>query len=129
MTILAAVFAILAALLHVLFFAYESVLFERPDVHARFQTRTEDVPAVKPWAYNQGFYNLFLAVGALVGAVLALAGQETVGLALILFACGSMVSAALVLVVTNRSMARAAVTQGAFPLLAVIFAVVALVNG
>jgi len=128
-TILAAVFAILAALLHVLFFAYESVLFERPDVHARFQTRTEDVPAVKPWAYNQGFYNLFLAVGALVGAVLALAGQETVGLALILFACGSMVSAALVLVVTNRSMARAAVTQGAFPLLAVIFAVVALVNG
>ncbi|WP_456823825.1 DUF1304 domain-containing protein [Cellulomonas sp. P5_E12] len=129
MTILAAVFAILAALLHVLFFAYESVLFERPDVHARFQTRTEDVPAVKPWAYNQGFYNLFLAVGALVGAVLALAGQETVGLALILFACGSMVSAALVLVVTNRSMARAAATQGAFPLLAVIFAVVALVNG
>ena len=129
MTILAAVFAILAALLHVLFFAYESVLFERPDVHARFQTRTEDVPAVKPWAYNQGFYNLFLAIGALVGAVLALAGQETVGLALILFACGSMVSAALVLVVTNRSMARAAVTQGAFPLLAVIFAVVALVNG
>jgi len=128
-TILAAVFAILAALLHVLFFAYESVLFERPDVHARFQTRTEDVPAVKPWAYNQGFYNLFLAVGALVGAVLALAGQETVGLALILFACGSMVSAALVLVVTNRSMARAAATQGAFPLLAVIFAVVALVNG
>lgn len=129
MTILAAVFAILAALLHVLFFAYESVLFERPDVHARFQTRTEDVPAVKPWAYNQGFYNLFLAIGALVGAVLALAGQETVGLALILFACGSMVSAALVLVVTNRSMARAAATQGAFPLLAVIFAVVALVNG
>ena len=129
MTILAAVFAILAALLHVLFFAYESVLFERPDVHARFQTRTEDVPAVKPWAYNQGFYNLFLAIGALVGAVLALAGQETVGLALILFACGSMVSAALVLVVTNRSMVRAAATQGAFPLLAVIFAVVALVNG
>jgi len=128
-TILAAVFAILAALLHVLFFAYESVLFERPDVHARFQTRTEDVPAVKPWAYNQGFYNLFLAIGALVGAVLALAGQETVGLALILFACGSMVSAALVLVVTNRSMVRAAATQGAFPLLAVIFAVVALVNG
>jgi len=128
-TILAAVFAILAALLHVLFFAYESVLFERPDVHARFQTRTADVPAVKPWAYNQGFYNLFLAIGALVGAVLALAGQETVGLALILFACGSMVSAALVLVVTNRSMARAAATQGAIPLLAVIFAVVALVNG
>ena len=126
MVILASVFAVLAALLHVLFFAYESLLFERPDVHARFRTRTEDVPAVKPWAYNQGFYNLFLAIGALVGVVLALAGQETVGLALILLACGSMLAAALVLVATNRAMARAAVTQGAFPLLAVVFAVAAL---
>ena len=77
MLIAAAVFAVLAALLHVLFFAYESVLFERPAVHARFRTRTEDVPAVKPWAYNQGFYNLFLAIGALVGVVLALVGPET----------------------------------------------------
>ena len=129
MVILASVFAVLAALLHVLFFAYESLLFERPDVHARFQTRTQDVPAVKPWAYNQGFYNLFLAIGALVGAGLALAGQETVGLALILLACGSMLAAALVLVATNRSMARAAATQGTFPLLAVVFAVLALVSG
>ena len=127
MLILAAVFAVLAALLHVLFFAYESVLFERPEVHARFQTRTEDVPAVKPWAYNQGFYNLFLAIGALVGVVLALAGEETVGLALILLACGSMLAAALVLVATDRAMVRAAATQGTFPLLAVVFAVVALV--
>ena len=76
MVILASVFAVLAALLHVLFFAYESLLFERPEVHARFRTRTQDVPAVKPWAYNQGFYNLFLAIGALVGVVLALAGRR-----------------------------------------------------
>ncbi|KRD41247.1 epimerase [Cellulomonas sp. Root930] len=126
MIIAASVFAVLAALLHVLFFAYESVLFERPDVHARFRTRTEDVPAVKPWAYNQGFYNLFLAIGALVGAGLALAGEETVGLALILLACGSMLTAALVLVATNRAMARAAATQGTFPLLAVVLSVAAL---
>ncbi|WP_456789124.1 DUF1304 domain-containing protein [Cellulomonas sp. P5_C5] len=127
MVILASVFAVLAALLHVLFFVYESVIFDRPEVHARFRTRTEDVPAVKPWAYNQGFYNLFLAIGALVGVVLALSGQETVGLALVVFACGSMLAAALVLVATNRAMARAAATQGTFPLLAVVAAVVALV--
>jgi len=126
--ILASVFAVLAALLHVLFFAYESLLFERPEVHARFRTRTEDVPAVRPWAYNQGFYNLFLAVGALVGVVLARAGQETVGLALVLLACGSMLAAALVLVATNRAMARAAATQGGFPLLAVVLAVAALLS-
>ncbi|WP_315095015.1 DUF1304 domain-containing protein [uncultured Cellulomonas sp.] len=128
MVILASVLAVLAALLHVLFFAYESVLFERPEVHARFRTRTEDVPAVQPWAYNQGFYNLFLAVGTLVGAGLALAGQETVGLALVLFGCGSMLAAAIVLVVTDRRMVRAAATQGLFPLLAVVLAVAALLD-
>jgi putative membrane protein len=37
-----------------------------------------------------------------------------------------MLAAALVLVATNRQMARAAVTQGLFPALAVVFAVVAL---
>ena len=126
MVILASVFAVLAALLHVLFFAFESILFERPDVHARFQTRTQDVPAVKPWAYNQGFYNLFLALGTLVGVALALVGTEDVGLALILFGCGSMLAAALVLVATDRRMARAALTQGLFPALAVLFAIVAL---
>ena len=121
----AAVFAVLAALLHVLFFAYESVLFERPSVHARFRTATGDVPAVKPWAYNQGFYNLFLAVGTLVGAVVALVGPDDVGLALVLFGCGTMLGAALVLIATDRRMARAAVTQGLFPALAVVFAVLA----
>lgn len=127
MVVAASVFAVLAALLHVLFFVYESVLFERPDVHRRFRTRTEDVPTVRPWAYNQGFYNLFLAVGALVGSGLALAGEETVGLALVLLACGSMLGAAVVLVSSDRRMARAAATQGTFPLLAVVLATAALV--
>lgn len=125
MLVAAAVAAVLAALLHVLFFVYESVLFERPDVHARFRTRTQDVPAVKPWAYNQGFYNLFLAIGTVVGVAVAF-GQQDVGLALVLFGCGCMLAASLVLVAGDRRMARAAATQGTFPLLAVVFAIVAL---
>ena len=112
MLIAAAVFAVLAALLHVLFFAYESLMFEQPAVHARFRTRTEDVPAVKSWAYNQGFYNLFLAIGTLAGVVIALVGTQDVGLALVLFGCGSMLAASLVLITADRRMARAAVTQG-----------------
>ena len=126
MLIATAVFALLAALLHVLFFVYESVLFERPEVHARFLTRTQDVPAVKPWAYNQGFYNLFLAVGTLVGVVVALVGTEDVGLALVLFGCGSMLAAAVVLISADRRMARAAATQALFPALAVVLGVVSL---
>ena len=126
--IAAAVAAVLAALLHVLFFAYESVLFDRPAVHARFRTASEDVPAVRPWARNQGFYNLFLAVGTLVGVAIALAGTQDVGLALVLFGCGSMLAAALVLISTDRRMAQAAATQGVFPALAVILSIVVLAS-
>jgi len=128
MILVACVLALLAAALHVAIFVLESVLFRRPGVHARFATRPDDVAAVAPWAYNQGFYNLFLAVGAGVGAVLALGGggSSTVGLALVLLACGSMLAAALVLGLSDRRMLPAAAAQGTVPLLAVVAAVVAL---
>ncbi|MDM7832437.1 DUF1304 domain-containing protein [Cellulomonas edaphi] len=120
------VLASLAALLHVVFFAMESLLFARPAVHGRFGTRTEDVDAVRPWAFNQGFYNLFLAVGTLVGVALAAGAERTTGLALVIFGCGSMVAAALVLVVPKPEMARAAAVQGVVPAVAVLLAVLEL---
>ncbi|MBT0995418.1 DUF1304 family protein [Cellulomonas sp. DKR-3] len=127
MLILAVVLALLAAVLHVVIFVMEAVLFRRPDVHARFATRPQDVAAVAPWALNQGFYNLFLGIGAAVGAGLALVeGTRDTGLALVLLACGSMLAAALVLGFSDRRMLRAAVTQGTVPLLAVVGALVVL---
>ncbi|MGV8978387.1 MAG: DUF1304 domain-containing protein [Cellulomonas sp.] len=125
MLIAAVVIAALAGLLHVWIFVMESVLFARPSIHSRFAVRTHDVPVVRPWAYNQGFYNLFLGAGALVGAVVAANGQRGVGLALVLASCGSMLLAAVVLVASQRTMARAAAMQGTLPLLAVLAAVVA----
>ena len=122
MLIAAAVLAVLGGLVHVWIFVMESVLFDRPSIHARFAVRTPDVPVVRPWAYNQGFYNLFLGIGALVGAVVAASGSHAVGLALVLASCGSMLAAAVVLVASQRTMARAAATQGTLPLLAVLVA-------
>jgi len=127
MLIVALVLAALAGLLHVWIFVMESVLFDRPSIHGRFGVATADVPVVRPWAYNQGFYNLFLGLGALAGVVVAAGGQHGVGLALVLASCGSMLLAALVLVGSNRSMARAAASQGTVPLLAVLVAVIAAV--
>jgi putative membrane protein len=124
--IAALVFAALAGLLHVWIFVMESVLFDRPSIHARFAVRSQDVPVVRSWAYNQGFYNLFLGIGALVGVVVAASGQHGVGLALVLASCGSMLAAAVVLVASQRTMARAAAAQGTLPLLAVLAAVAAL---
>ena len=73
--ILATVFGSLAALLHVYIFVMESVQWSQPRIWKRFgvpDQRTAD--ATKPMAYNQGFYNLFLAIGAIIGIVLFWAG-------------------------------------------------------
>ena len=121
MTTVAAIAAILAGLLHVMIFAFESVLWSRPKTWRRFGVHSQaDADVLRPMALNQGFYNLFLGIGALVGAGVLLAGDLTVGRTLILFSCGCMLAAAVVLVVSNPKLARAAVTQGALPLLAVV---------
>jgi putative membrane protein len=114
--------AVLAGLLHVVIFTMESVLFGRPQIHRRFLTASQDVDTVRPWALNQGFYNLFLGLGVLVGVVWLHTGDVTVGRTLVVFGCLCMLGAALVLVLTDRRMARAAVTQGLLPLIAVVAA-------
>jgi putative membrane protein len=120
--ILGIVFASLAALLHVYIFVMESVLWTRPSIWKRFGLKSQqDAETIKPMALNQGFYNLFLSVGVFVGlALLPHPVLHAAGVVLILFACGSMLAASLVLVISNRRMFRAALTQGLFPLLAVI---------
>lgn len=114
-------FALLAAGLHVLIFCMESVWFMRPGVHRRFgAATTADAEARRLFAFNQGFYNLFLAIGILVGlALLHCGGNLTVGRTLVLFSCACMVGAGVVLFLSaGRPMARAAVMQAIFPLLA-----------
>jgi len=125
--ILATVFAALAALLHVYIFVMESVQWTQPKTWKRFGVADQAAAEItKPMAYNQGFYNLFLALGVVVGLVLMWSGLRLPGIVLTLFVCVSMVLAALVLVTSNRRMLRAALVQGAAPLVAVVCLVVAL---
>jgi putative membrane protein len=120
--IIAIVFAALAALLHVYIFVMESILWTRPSIWKRFGLKSQaDAETIKPMALNQGFYNLFLAIGVFVGfLLLPHSDLHPAGVVLILFSCASMLAASLVLVISNPKMVRAAVTQGLFPLLAVI---------
>ena len=67
MNVVAQIAVVLVSLVHVLIFAMESVLFTRVQVYRRFRTRAEDVATVRQWAFNQGWYNLFLAAGAIGG--------------------------------------------------------------
>ncbi|HEY1174827.1 MAG TPA: DUF1304 domain-containing protein [Phytomonospora sp.] len=120
MTILAGVFAVGAALLHVYIWVLEAFRWTEPATRKTFGVSEADAPVLAPMAYNQGFYNLFLAIITLVGVAL-LGQQEDVGRALALAGTGSMLGAALVLVTHDRKMARAAITQGTLPALAVLF--------
>lgn len=130
MLIVSLVAASLAALLHVYIFVMESFLWTTPRVRATFGI-TDDAQAehTKPLAYNQGFYNLFLAIVTIVGVVLVAGGAggagsafeaSAAGTALLVAGTGSMLAAALVLLFSDRTKARAALTQGAFPLVALV---------
>ena len=121
MPILAVLAASVAALVHVWFFALESVLFERPTVSRRFGLKSADEAAiVRPMAFNQGFYNLFLAAGIVAGLVLVALGEVEAGRAIVLFACVCMVGAGLVLVATDRRFLTAAAIQAGPPLIALL---------
>ena len=121
--ILATVFGSLAALLHVYIFVMESVQWSQPRIWKRFGVPDQlTADATKPMAYNQGFYNLFLAIGVVIGLVLIYVGSDAesvraAGLALVLFSLGSMVAAALVLLTTGMKYLRAALIQGTLPLI------------
>ena len=121
--IIATVFAALAALLHVAIFAMESVLWTRPAIWRRFGVEDQSAAdTTRPMAYNQGFYNLFLAIGAAIGIVLLWAGADggaaaIAGRTLLLFSLGSMVAAALVLTTSGAKYLRPALIQGTLPLI------------
>lgn len=114
------VLAVVAALLHVAIFAMESIAWTSPRVRAVFGTTREQAESNRELAFNQGFYNLFLAVVTVVGVVLVAVGRTEAGAALVLAGAGSMTAAAVVLVAANRRRGSAALTQGLVPALAVV---------
>ena len=114
------VFAGLAALLHVYIWVMESLTWTSARTRATFGITEEEAAATKELAFNQGFYNLFLAIVTAVGLVLWAFGYYDAALALIFAGTGSMLAAALVLLVSSPDKARAAITQGILPLIAIV---------
>lgn len=115
MLIAALVLAGLAALIHVYIFVLESLRWEEPRTRATFGTSVEEAATTKSLAYNQGFYNLFLAIAVFVGIAVTPASHD-IGFTLIVVGAGSMLAAATVLLLSDRSKIRPAIIQGLFPL-------------
>ena len=117
--IIGSVAVALAALLHVYIFVLESVRWMQPSTWRIFNVRDrEQAEILRPMAYNQGFYNLFLAIGAAAGLVLFFGGNlPDAARALILFSTASMAAAAIVLTTTGPGYLRPAFVQGTLPLI------------
>jgi putative membrane protein len=118
------IFAGLAALLHVYIWVMESLTWTSGRTRATFGITEEEALATKELAFNQGFYNLFLAIVSGIGAVAVFTGATAVGAALVFAGVGSMLAAAVVLLVSSPDKARAAITQGTLPLIAIVLLVI-----
>jgi putative membrane protein len=119
--IVGSIFVLIAALLHIFIFFMESVLWTKPSTYRRFGVKNDEEAAIlKPMAFNQGFYNLFLEVVTAVGIAFTISGGTRVGAALLFAGVGSMLAAAAVLLASAPDKARSAIVQGAFPLVAVV---------
>ena len=122
----ALIFAVLAALLHVYIFTMESLTWTSPRTRKTFGTTPEEAETTKLLAFNQGFYNLFLAMIAGLGIAGIAMGHKAVGAALIFAGVGSMAAAAVVLLLSAPDKARAAVTQGTFAAIAIVLLAIGL---
>jgi putative membrane protein len=111
--------ASIAALAHVAFFVLESILWTKPAGRKVFGTTEAEAETVKFMAFNQGFYNLFLAVGCVVGVGLLASGRPE-GKPLVTFACACMLGAACVLATGGAKYFRGVGMQGLPPLVTLI---------
>ena len=128
MLVAAAVVAVLAVVFHLAVFVLESVLWTRPAVYARFGiTSQAEADTIRVMAYNQGFYNLALAIGVGVGVALLTGSGDTlvVGRTLVAFGTACMSVAGLVLASSGRIYLRSAVFQFVPAVLALILVLAA----
>lgn len=116
---------LIPALIHVYIFILESLLWGQKRTNKIFGVRPEEVAATKPLAFNQGFYNLFLAIAIMLGLHLYNAEYNAemtraAGAALVIYALASICAAGLVLLVSKPKLWRGALLQIVPALVAVI---------
>lgn len=111
------IFALGAAALHVVIFYLESFAWTSDGALKAFNMTREEAENTQEMAFNQGFYNLLLAIEVFVGVFL-MATRNPAGKPLITFAVFSMFCAAVLLYITSPDKRSAAIKQAVFPLMA-----------
>jgi putative membrane protein len=110
------ILVLLPAVIHCYIFALESFLWDRPTTRRAFGLTPEESKITTLFAWNQGFYNLLLAIALLAGWCLrhglpALNNGEVAGTVLIVYGLISILIAGVVLVLSARRLWRSALLQ------------------
>ena len=114
-------FFFLAALIHIGFFVFESILLQKPKFAAKMRMNPVEHSHIKPWAFNQGFYNLFLAIGTFVGLYMIFQ-KKIMTAGAVVSVCGiSMIAAGVVLWFSVPRMRKGALLQMLPPILGFFF--------
>lgn len=115
------ILAAFGALMHVVFFIFESLMWTKPAVRKIFHQSEAEAKTTRLMAMNQGYYNLFLGIAAIVGIWLLFytTMDRAVGLAVLTVSLGSMFGASLVLLFSaGTKMLRGVLIQGLAPAIA-----------
>ncbi len=110
----------ITAALHILFFYTESINFMDPATLEKFGLSPEQGLVVKLWAFNLGFYNLFLAFGLLFSIYLVYKGLIKEGKLLATYLLLFIVGAGIVLYISEPGLLRIALTQALPALISLI---------
>jgi putative membrane protein len=114
-------FAGIAALIHILFFYLEIISWGTKATNKIFMVSQEMVQNCKDMAFNQGFYNLFLVIGMIIGIYLHTTPEYyIIGKTLVIFNSACMFGAAAVLFIRVKVMLRGALIQGLSPLIVLV---------
>ncbi len=105
----------MAGILHIGFFLLESLFWTSPAVMKIFGRRGDEPEALRIMAFNQGFYNLFLAAGTIIGMALYFTVYRNAGFIITATCCAVMLGAAAVLALSSPKMLRGALIQGVPP--------------
>jgi putative membrane protein len=111
MKIVCEIFVMISAFLHLIFFKFESIDFLKPSTLKRFNLTPEEGKVVKVWAFNQGFYNLFLAIGLMASIALLNTNFMSSGIILAQFILLTMVGADVVLIISAPKSYKAGLIQ------------------
>ncbi|GAA4076706.1 DUF1304 domain-containing protein [Streptomyces shaanxiensis] len=122
MNLVTQVFALIAALIHIVVGVLERFYYDRPAVRVFLTTSPADAPEVTLWRSGVAVYNLLLGLGLIAGVIALQTDDTTVGRALIVYLCAFLIASAVVFVASFPKLWRGALGQGLAPAVALIAA-------